>query len=377
MQKVIGIIAEYNPFHLGHLYQINKIKKLYPDSTIIVLLSGSFTERGDISLINKWDKTKICLDYNIDLIIEFPTLYAIQSADIFAKAALKILNELAINILAFGSETNDLELFTKLANIQLNNSKYDETVQQYLKTGVNYPTAMALALQKFSNYKIQKPNDLLALSYIKEIIKNNYSIEPVSIKRENNYHETIVKSKIISANLIRKKIKENDNIEQYVPQGVSQYIYRNITIENAFQYLKYQIICSNNLSKYLTVEEGIENRLKKKIMISNSWQELIMNIKSKRYTYNRLNRMLLHILLRILKCDNHFEPYIKILGFNNNGKKHLHNIKKNISLPIFTNYKPNKNKTLDIEYKCTCIYSLLVNDPSLINKEFENKPLIK
>lgn len=377
MKKTIGIIAEYNPFHLGHLYQINKIKELYPESTIIVLLSGNFTERGDISIINKWDKTSICLNNNIDLVVEFPTLYAIQSADIFAKTALKILNELSIDMLAFGSETDNLELFINLANIQLNNPKYNELVKEYLNKGLNYPTATSLALEHFSNYRIDKPNDLLALSYIKEIIKNNYQITPLSIKRDNNYHKISNNTDIISANSIRKKISKNESIAKYVPEGVEKYINKNINLEQAFKYLKYQILTNKNLTEYLTVEEGIENRIKKAIHNVNSWEELIMNIKSKRYTYNRINRMLLHILLQVLKNNNSFELYIRILGFNKIGQDHLHQIKKKITLPLFTNYKPNKNSTLDFEFKSTCIYSLIANDQSLINKEYQSYPIIK
>lgn len=376
MTKIIGIIAEYNPFHLGHLYQINKIKELYPDSIIIVLISGSFTERGDISIINKWQKTKICLNNNIDLVIEFPTLYAIQSADIFAKAALTILNDLNIDILAFGSETHDISLFKQLANIQLNNQDYHNTVKEYLKTGINYPTAMSIALQKYSDFKIYKPNDLLALSYIKEIIKNNYQIEPLSIKRTNNYHETTSENLIISANLIRQKIKNNETIENHIPNNVLPNIYQNISLETAFPHLKYQILSSKDLSIYLSVDEGLENRIKKAIIKSTSWEELINKIKTKRYTYNRLNRMFLHILLQIKKQDNQFEPYIKILGFNKKGQTYLNQIKKKITLPIYTKYKPNQNKALDIEYQSTCIYSLIVNDHLLITREYQNNPII-
>ena len=377
MTKTIGIIAEYNPFHLGHLYQINKIKELYPDSIIIVLISGPFTERGDISIINKWQKTNICLNHHIDLVIEFPTLYAIQSADIFAKAALTILNDLKIDILAFGSETHDISLFKKLVDIQLNNSEYQNKVKEYLNTGINYPTAMSKALQKYSNFLIDKPNDLLALSYIKEIIKNNYQIEPISIKRTNDYHETISENPIISANLIRQKLKNNESILNNIPSDVLPNIYQNISLEQAFPCLKYQILSSKDLSIYLSVDEGIENRLKKYILISNSWEELINNIKTKRYTYNRLNRMLLHILLQIKKEDNKFEPYIKILGFNKQGQLYLNKIKKKITLPLYTKYKPNQNKAYDIEYQSTCIYSLIVNDSNLIIKEYQNNPIIK
>ena len=121
---VIGIIGEYNPFHLGHKYHIDKIKEMYPESILIVVTSTSFTQRGDISVLNKWDKTKILLDNNIDLVIELPFVYSTQSADIFAKGALKILNALKINKLIFGSESNDIELLKEIANLQINNKEF-------------------------------------------------------------------------------------------------------------------------------------------------------------------------------------------------------------------------------------------------------------
>ena len=138
MQR-IGLIAEYNPIHNGHIYQIKEIKRLYPDSIIILITNSYFTQRGDISIINKWDKTKIALDNNIDLVIELPFPYATQSADIFAKGALKILNFLQIDTLIFGSESNDINKLKKLASTQLNNKKYDEKVKTYLNQGINYP----------------------------------------------------------------------------------------------------------------------------------------------------------------------------------------------------------------------------------------------
>lgn len=376
--NIIGIIAEYNPFHLGHLYQINKIKEMYPNSIIIAIISTNFTQRGDISIINKWNKTNICLDNNIDLVIELPTLYATQSSDIFAHAALKILNEFKIDTLVFGTETDDINTLYKLANTQLNNQEYDTLVKKYLEDGINYPTAMNKALNKLTNLNITKPNDLLALSYIKEIIKNKYNITPVSIKRTNDYHQNKITNNIISANLIRKLHQENKDINQYIPYKKEQYIYNNISINNAFPYLKYQIINKkNNLDKYLTVDEGIENRILKFINKSTTWEELVMNIKTKRYTYNKINRMLLHILLGITKIDNTKEIYLRILGFNKQGRNYLNKIKKEINIPIYTSYKENISNTFDIELKSTLIYSLIVNDPNLIKKEYQNKPIIK
>lgn len=384
--KIIGLIAEYNPFHLGHLYQINKIKEIYPESIIIAIISTNFTQRGDISILNKWDKTKICLDHNIDIVLELPTLYATQSADIFASNAIKILNEFKIDTLVFGSETNDTETLYQLANTQLNNKDYNQLVKIYLDAGINYPTAMNKALNELTNQDVDKPNDLLGLSYIKEIIKNNYQITPISIKRTNNYHqEKLIKenknnnsnSNIISANLIRKLHLDNQDITPYIPNNTNKYIYHNLSINNAYNLLKYKIITDNNLDKYLTVDEGIENRIIKYLNKSNTWEELVMNIKTKRYTYNKINRMLIHILLGITKKDNNQETYIRILGFNNQGRNYLNKIKKDIKLPIYTSYKNNLSNNLDIEFKSTYIYSLITNDKTLIKKEYQNKPIIK
>ena len=375
--KIIGLIAEYNPFHLGHLYQIKKIKELYKNSIIIAIISTNFTERGDISIINKWNKTKVCLEHDIDLVIELPTLYATQSADVFAYGALSILNKLNIDTLVFGSETNDINSLIKLANVQLNDKSYDKLVKNYLDEGINYPTAMSKALKDITNIKINKPNDLLALSYIKEIIKNKYNITPISIQRTNNYHSKEITSNIVNASLIRELHLNNEDISSYVPNITLKHLYKDLSINKAYNYLLYNIVTNKKeLSKYLTVDEGIENRIIKNINNSNNWNELIMNIKTKRYTYNKINRMLLHILLNIKKEDNNKEIYLRILGFNNNGRNYLNKIKKNMDIPIYTNYKPNKNKVLDIEFHSTYIYSIITNDKSLIEKEYKNKPII-
>jgi cytidyltransferase-like protein len=376
--KIIGIIAEYNPFHLGHLYQIKKTKEMFPDSIIIAIISTNFTQRGDISIINKWNKTKICLEQGIDLILELPTLYATQSSDIFAYAAMKILNEFKIDTLIFGSESNNIDKLKELANIQLNNKNYDELVKKYLEEGINYPTAMSKALKELSSITIDKPNDLLGLSYIKEIIKNNYNITPISIKRTNDYHETDINNNIISANLIRKLHQEQKDITKYIPKYPSNYLYQNISIEKAYNLLKYKLITDkSNLDKYLTVDEGIENRIIKYINKSSSWNELVTNTKTKRYTYNKINRMLIHILLGITKEDNNKEIYLRILGFNQQGRNYLSKIKKEITTPIYTSYKENINHVFDIEFKSTYIYSIITNNQTLIEQEFKNKPIIK
>jgi len=375
--KIVGVIAEYNPFHLGHIYQINRIKEMYPDSLIIAVISTNFTERGDISVLNKWDKTKICLEYGIDLVIELPTLYATQAADMFAYGAINILHNLKIDTLVFGTECDNIDDLVMMAKIQISNKKYDELVKQYLDVGFNYPTAMSRAIYDITNKNIDKPNDLLALSYIKEIIRNNYDITPISIKRTNEYYGKNIDSNIISANLIRNMLMRKEDISSYVPKMTNEYINRDININKAYGYLLYNIINNKDkLAEYLTVDEGIENRLLKSIYESKDWDSLVMRIKTKRYTYNKVNRMLLHILLNIHKIDNDYKTYIRILGFNKYGRIHLNKIKKEVDIPLFTNYKPNILNVFDIEFQSTFIYALIVNDLTLIDKEYQNKPII-
>ena len=167
MKKIIGIVAEYNPFHNGHKYQIDKIKERYKDCLIIVVLISIFTQRGNISILNKWEKTTCALNSGVNIVLELPYIYSTQSSDIFASYAVKILNELKIDYLCFGSEENNEEKLMKVASTQINNKKFDHLVKEELNKGINYPTALNNALKELTNITITKPNDLLGVSYLK------------------------------------------------------------------------------------------------------------------------------------------------------------------------------------------------------------------
>ena len=372
--NIIGIICEYNPFHNGHLYHLNKIKEIYPNSTIILVMSGSVTERGDLSIINKWDKTEIALNYGIDLVVELPFIYSTQSADIFCYAAMKILNYLKVEKIIFGSECNDINKLKICAETQLNNSIYQNRINEYLKQGYNYPTALSKSFKEVSLPEINTPNDILGLGYIREIIQNKYNIEPITIKRTNNYNSKEIEGDISSATSIRLSLKNKKDISRYVPKYSSKYIKGPIFLEQYYNLLKYKIITEiDNLVKYHSVDDKLSNRIKKYIYDSNNLEELILNIKSKNYTYNRIKRMLIHILFSITKEDinnNKEISYIRILGFNTNGKKYLNSIKKNIEVPIITKYN---DKYLSIESKVTNIINIIHNN----KKEYEYKPIIK
>ncbi len=374
----IGIICEYNPFHNGHIYHIEKIKEKYPDSTIILVVDSFFTERGDISVLDKQAKTEIALHNNIDLVIELPFCFATQSADIFAYGAVSILNKLKVDLLIFGSESDNIDALKETALTELEDNKCDSIVKDFLNDGVNYPTALSNALNLLTGYKVNKPNDLLGISYIKALIVTNSKIKPETIKRTNDYNDLKL-STISSATAIRKALSSKNDISGSVPEITKKHV-RFIDEEKYFNYLKFKILADiDDLEKYQTVDEGIENRIKKFIYKSKSLDELILNIKTKRYTYNKIRRMLTHILCSFKKDEakNLEIEYLRVLGFNSKGQKILNSVKKEIDIPIYFNYKEKLNKYLDLDFKVATIYSEIVGDSNIIDNEFKIFPIKK
>ena len=364
----VGIICEYNPLHKGHIYHIEETKKMFPGRAIVLVLNGYFLQRGEVSLLSKENKTLAALIYGVDLVVELPFIFGSQSADIFAEAAIKILHILGCTDIVFGSECNDIEMLKKVS-LEQNQKEYNLKVKELLDTGVNYPTALAKALNIKED--VFNPNDLLGISYLKAINKYNYTIEAHTIKRTSNYHDLEEDKEIISASNIRNRIKNKEDISLYVPRKVVKLI-ENLDLNMLFPYLKYKILTDSDLSKYLTVDEGIENRLKEKILISSNLNEFIMNVKTKRYTYNKICRMLVHILIGVPKDINKLAniDYIKILGFNESGREYLRNLKDlEISLvPI------PRSLTYKYEILASAVYSLISKNNAL-NFEKSNKPI--
>lgn len=364
----VGIICEYNPFHKGHIYHIEQTKKLFPGRTLILVLNGYFLERGEVSILSKENKTMLSLLYGVDLVVELPFIFGTQSADIFADASIKILNHLGCNTIVFGSESNNIEALEKVAKLQ-DSKEYNIKVKEYLDQGVNYPTALAKALDTTED--IFNPNDLLGISYIKAIIKNKFEITPITIERTSNYHDLDSNDEIISASNIRNKLKNNEDFSLFVPRKVIRCI-ENISLNDLFPFIKYKIITDYDLSKYLTVDEGIENRLKEKILDAKNLEEFVKLVKTKRYTYNKIMRMLIHILMGVPKDINKRVSidYIKILGFNKKGRAYLHGLK---DLDIGLIPIPN-SLTYKYEMIAANVYSLISKN-KIINFEKSNKPI--
>lgn len=381
--KKIGIICEYNPFHNGHLYHISKIKEMFDDSLIILVMSGNFTQRGEASIIPKYSKCDIALLSGIDLVIELPFIFATQSADVFAKTSIEILDKLNVDYVVFGSETNDINKLTMLAKTQINNKKYDKLVKEYLDKGVNYPTALSKALYQLTDKKIDKPNDILGVSYIREILKLNSNITPICIKRSNDYNSIELNDNITSASSIRYALLNGDNVKNYVPEYVYDYLKNPIFTKNYFNLLKYKIMTENTLEEYQTVDEGIQNRIKKCIINSKDLDDLILKVKTKRYTYNKLSRMFIHILCNLKKEEvkkYNKISYIRVLGFNIKGRNYLNEIKKDIDIPLITNFSRTNDPILDIEMRSTCAYASILNEKdkiNLIESEYKDFPIIR
>ena len=363
--KAIGIIAEYNPFHKGHLYHIQKIKEKYPHHALVLVMSGNFTERGECAIIDKWKRAEIALSHGIDLVLELPYPFATQSADFFAEGAITLLEKMQVEKVIFGSESNHLDHLEIIAKTQLENSEFDPLVKIYSKMGKNYPTAISLAILDLTGKKVNTPNDLLGVSYLKAIYKNHYNIQAETIQRVNNYHKKELDNEISSATAIREALKKGKDISKQVPEDTLSYFTTLHFMDEYFPVLKYKIMTTDDLTVYQTVEEGIDAVLKREVSSSTSYEEFIQRIKSKRYTYNKISRMLLHILCNFTKdLAKEFTKisYLRILGFNEIGREYLNQVKKNLDVPLISKITKYKDPMLEFELQTTKIYDILTND---------------
>ena len=339
-KNVIGLIVEYNPFHNGHLHHIQEIDRLFEDNIKIAVMSGDYVQRGEPSLINKFEKTKIALSQGIDIVIELPTFYSTQSAEIFAKGSVNLLNKLSCSHIVFGSESNDLDKLKRIATISLT-KEFELSLREFLAEGFSYPTAFSKALfdEKLGS------NDILAMEYLKAIKVINPKIEACSIKREKTGYYDDEKDNFSSATYIRKilldynKKKEDklNKIKNLVPKFSYKILEENFGVfsclSDFYDLIKYNII--KNYSKLKNIQDlevGLENRLYKYSLENLSFEDFFNEVLTKRITISRLQRILLHSLFNLTeniteKVKNKV-PFVKILGFSARGQEYLNYLKK-------------------------------------------------
>lgn len=396
MSKVVGIIAEYNPFHNGHSYHIQNTKAQTGADFVVAVMTGNFTQRGNTSVINKWEKAKMALNGDADLVIELPTIYSISSAENFASGAVKILNELGIvDTISFGMEANDVSTLNNIANVLVNEPpEYKTILEHELGKGNSFPKARENALMMYLNdikryaNVVKGSNNILAIEYLKALKKQKSSIVPFGVKREKVYYNsTKIIDEYASATGIRNLLLHNqiEEVRKVVPAKSYSILLNNlrqgtyvldIIAYNDEIIYKLRSMTVKQIANLPDVSEGLEYLIKDVSNKTNNLIELINGIKSKRYTQTRIQRILLYALLGITKKDMEMSkkitPYIRVLGCSEKGKILLSQI--NSKAKVITSLKKyelsNKNKRfcigkqktlnrmLEIDKMATDIYTI-------------------
>lgn len=345
--KIAGIICEYNPFHNGHQFHIEKTREMTGCDGIIAVMSGNFVQRGEPAVFDKRIRAEMAVSGGADLVLELPALFAAQSAEFFAKHAVTLLAAAGVvNFLSFGAETGDLSMLKKIADIYTEEPNgYKTILKNSLSEGKSFPQARGIAIENIlgasaANIAAQ-PNNLLAIEYLKALIKNP-GISPVLIVRNKTEHDSLTaNAHFASAALIREILCRNEQqaIKQFIPPQAFEKIQDCIPkrLENYTQAILAQLCkySTEELRDLATVTEGLEFRICRAAQECNSLSDLLEKIKCKRYPLSRLRRLLIYALLDIRKADQRKQPlYLKILDFNETGQKILHEMKKKATLPI-------------------------------------------
>ena len=414
--KVVGFITEYNPFHNGHLYHLEKSKEISNSDFSISVMSGSFVQRGEPSLIDKWTKARMAIDNGVDLVIELPVIYSLQSAELFAYGGVKLLDSLGVvDYIAFGSEAGTLDDLNLISDILVAEpSEFKNSLKTHLNSGSSYSVARSKAIDEYielNNLKVnnspesllKSSNNILAIEYIKALKKLNSHIKAVTFKRViNDYKNIDLTGNISSATAIRNIILTDDinKIKNNLPSKSLEHLlnYKKKygaynKLENYSQILMYLLrtINKNSMREIMDVETGLENRLKEHSYKYNDIKSVIDYVTTKRYPRTRIQRILMQLLLELnkktfLELNAHYPSYIRILGANEKGIYLIKKIKERSSLPIinkFSDYNKYKNtilnRTIEFDKKATDLFFMGLNDEKYryANQDFYISPYIK
>lgn len=396
--KAVGLVTEYNPFHNGHLYHLNKAMELTGADISVAVMSGDFVQRGEPAVLDKYTRTSMALNSGVNLVVELPVNYAVSSAESFAAGALKVLDYIKADSIAFGSESGDIERLSKLAHILCDNEDtlYKE-ISKYTANGISYAAARQKVVEKLTDKDtaamLTSSNNILAVEYLKAIIKNNYAIKPYTVQRQgDSYNDTDIRSEYASATALRENLKA-DNISKYIPvkaglilSSNTNYIYPDDITEALFTRLLDILFASGydknvfieNVMQYPDVSKEIAGRLYKSAMdmitrtvpqrseSKDNWAfsfgSLCEHIKTKEVPLCRIKRALVRITLGLDK--KHMEkyanePYIRVLGFDKKGQEYLSYIRKTVVVPLITKTAAYKEMLLD-DMHAANIYNMIV-----------------
>lgn len=386
MMKTLAIIAEYNPFHNGHLYQLEKAKEITNSTYALTIMSGNFLQRGDAAMWDKYTRAKMAVSQGMDLVLELPFAYSTGSAHDFATGAINILNSLnSIDFLCFGAEDSDFDLLSSVADIVLYEPEiYKYRLKEYIESGYSYPVSRSKALSDYMKDSsvdsiVKKPNNILAIEYLCALKKTNSKIVPILIKRSNsNYHDTTLNGCISSATAIRASIgKDIKSVINNVPEKVFEIIQNCFNITSPIDsslltpFLQCKLLENNDYTNICDINESISNKLKQ-MSLNISFNEATLQLGTKEITNSRVSRALIHLITeyteadRKLFKDNNYALYANILGFRKSSSPLIRHISENSLIPLITkkaDYTPNSmagQRLWELDTNATKLYNCLI-----------------
>lgn len=391
--KACGIVAEYNPFHNGHLYQLTEAKKKSGADIVIAAMSGNFLQRGEPALLDKWTRANIALKNGVDIVVEIPAAFSVQPADFFAKGSLALLDYLGCDFLSFGSESGTGADFYEAAQLYLEQEdEIDASFQLSQEQKYTYAQNMTDVLtQTFPNFPIDvsQPNNMLGFSYAKELIrlKSKMVIHTIT-RKDSQYHDQDIKDRqyIASATSIRRRVLAEEQtsqlINKVVPIEAVDALKENklVSWDDYFSYLKYQVtvLSIDELESIYLMEKGLAYRIKRIMADSDNMTNFLTKLKTRQLTWTRLQRLSFYILLNQSKRDmeKRLEKIksVRVLGFTEKGQAYLSQIKQEIPVPLLTNINKKTNEWVDFDIKVGNVYRL-ADEASLKSQDYKRKPI--
>ena len=358
--QAVGMVVEYNPFHNGHRYFLRQAKEQTGADVAVAVMSGNFTQRSEPTIVDKWTRAQAALESGVDLVVELPVFYAAQPAHRFAAGALAILNALQIHQVAFGAEHPEWDFAALVAaERHFNQAEFD----QYNAT---YATQFNQQLRAQTGIELRDPNDILAFAYTKAVLAKDYPIQLTAVQRRGSgYHDQQIHGQIASASAIRQAVTTGNDFTATVPPVMAEALARVTAVPDwtsLYPILRNQLIQAplDYLAQTYQMAEGLEHRMKEVAQRSLRFDEFIHGVKTKRYTYAHLLRMCLYTTLQLTEDEvaaRADHPYIHILGFTARGREYLHQVKKQVPIPLFTKVSQGmRDGFYNLDYRAGKLY---------------------
>lgn len=399
--KATGIIVEYNPFHNGHKLHAYAAKEKGNADLVIAVMSGNFLQRGEPAFIDKWARTEMALKNGVDLVFELPYAFSTSHAPNFAKGAITLLDAARCDAYCFGSEDGNIQPFqNSMALLQHQKRNYEQKIQEAVSQGISYPKALNIAYteairkQQTTNELVDltQPNNILGFHYIKAANDIQSNMKPTTIKRVGSaYHdEQLTAGEIGSATGIRNTFfttNQLKEVENFIPPTVEEILKERIQTSQPFAswtsfypFLRMMILRDGpeRLAKIADITEGIENLLYRAALKHADFDGFMQMVKSKRYTWTRIQRMLTHIFTGYtydMRATIQEPSYLRLLGMTNPGRRYLNENKKQFKLPIVSKVSAFSDSSLTLDIHATNVYALGINKPSMVNADFKQSPI--